>query len=239
MKTCACGCGREVKGRGVYFHGHRPQETVEDTRERLCECGCGQPLPQPKTRSGRYHRSRFIAGHHIHVQAVPPHTYVPEAGEVPSGLCECGCGQQTPIATYTCRKRRVFRGHPMPRLSGHGQQKRGPESPHFTGERRTAGYVYVYMPDHPQATRTGYVPQHRVVWEAANGRLLSRAEQVHHVNGVRDDNRPENLIALSRADHRRLHALGHEVAPKTRAKHAESTRRAWADGRMGPRKTAT
>jgi hypothetical protein len=37
------------------------------------------------------------------------------------------------------------------------------------------------------------VLQHRIVWEMHNGRKLQPFENIHHINGIRDDNRIENL----------------------------------------------
>jgi hypothetical protein len=71
------------------------------------------------------------------------------------------------------------------------------------------GYVYEYAPNHPDAASAkGYVLQHRLVMERKLGRPLAPGELVHHVNEVKDDNRPENLELHDRSTHMKHHKRG-------------------------------
>lgn len=62
------------------------------------------------------------------------------------------------------------------------------------------GYVRVYMPEHPRAVGK-YVLEHIVVWEQAHNRPLPRNYIIHHLNGIKDDNRPCNLVAMKAGEH--------------------------------------
>lgn len=77
--------------------------------------------------------------------------------------------------------------------------RRGPNCPTWIGGRQICdGYVRVWIADDSpfasmRHSRGGYVLEHRLVMAQTLGRSLFPSERVHHKNGQKQDNRPENL----------------------------------------------
>lgn len=77
------------------------------------------------------------------------------------------------------------------------EMPKGQQSHRWRGGRIVIdGYVYI-------GTGKKRRGEHRIVMEKIIGRNLSTNEHVHHLNGVRHDNRPENLCVMSKAEHHR------------------------------------
>lgn len=109
-------------------------------------------------------------------------------------VCECGCGQATGVSKQTYTRYGLVKGQPLRFLPHH--HLRGSAHPKWNNGYITAkaGYLLVYIPDHHRSDKNGYVMEHVVIAENAVRRPLKRPIVVHHVNGERSDNRPENLV---------------------------------------------
>lgn len=119
-------------------------------------------------------------------------------------LCQCGCGEPAPIAAYTHWRWGWIAGQPIKFI--HGHNARGKLHHAWKGGRGQAsgGYIRMLAHGHPRANVNGCVLEHILVAEAAIGHQLPPDAQVHHVNGVRSDNRPSNLVICENAGYHQL-----------------------------------
>ncbi|KKL17152.1 hypothetical protein LCGC14_2488410 [marine sediment metagenome] len=90
-------------------------------------------------------------------------------------------------------------------ITKNGRNAKGKNNPNWKGGRLITkdGYIEIYKPEHPRANR-GYVLEHRLVMEKSLGRYLRKEESIHHINGIKDDNRLENLCLCNNGEHRKI-----------------------------------
>ena len=79
------------------------------------------------------------------------------------------------------------------------------------GRISSHGYVLVYVGEkHHLADVNGEAYEHRIVAEKVIGRSLGPGETVHHLDGIKSNNAPENIVVCPtirhhRANHRKRH----------------------------------
>ena len=98
------------------------------------------------------------------------------------------------------------------RMKGHISWNKGVKMPEIEGSNhpnwkggktKNKGYILIYTKNqkHPCSNNYGYVPEHRLVMEKYLGRYLKLNEKVHHRNGIKNDNRIENLELVVKTPH--------------------------------------
>lgn len=137
--------------------------------------------------------------------------------------CSCGCG------ITLQREQGTLRRFPRPFVQGH--QFRGALNVNWKGGKRCSnGYCLILNPTHPNADKKGYVREHVLVMSTVLQRKIEPFEVVHHINGITNDNRPENLAIMTRPAHAAHHHTG-LIKPNSlkalRGKTSEEMRHIW------------
>lgn len=145
-----------------------------------------------------------------HVQAAPSGSYTKKA------LCCVPDCRKRPVNRWMCSTHAQQRAAGI--IDAAGARLRDPlpsGRPRKQTRWKHQGYVLTYADDHPNARKDGSIFEHRLVMSQHLGRPLEEWEIVHHRNGVRDDNRLENLELMDgRAKSSKPHPPSHSKTPE-------------------------
>jgi len=102
------------------------------------------------------------------------------------------------LRCYQCAPKHLYSGHEIIR-----------------SRRLLNGYVLIGLnkdsPYYQMRNKLGYVLEHRFIMAKHLGRCLESWEIVHHINGIKTDNRIENLLLANPIEHESVTILQNEV----------------------------
>lgn len=220
---CKCGCGHLTpirkfqrgifkKGEPVYFlTGHH-----QKTQKKLCSIeGCRYVVRARGLCNGHYLRKwkkgtlfderpiikgrQDLTGNVYNRWTVLGLSHINKSG-TSMWKCLCTCGNERNVrSSALIHNKTISCGCYVKELR---KSAIGEKSTNWKGGRREQnGYILLKKNGHPNSDNAGYIAEHRFVMSEYMGRKLEDYELVHHKNGIRNDNRLENLELLTYANH--------------------------------------
>lgn len=107
-------------------------------------------------------------------------------------ICKCDCGKEHQVRSASLisgKTRSCGCLYSDEKYKRYGKRSNGWKG----GRHKTGGYIKILMRNHPNCPKYNYMYEHVFVMSEHLGRPLTKNESVHHLNGIKDDNRIENL----------------------------------------------
>lgn len=125
---------------------------------------------------------------------------------------------KTFLAIYKKAYSLGFRKSPSVEFINRSNAHGGSKSPNWNGgvSISSKGYRLIKNPEHHRADSRGYVLEHILIFEKECGIIIPNNCCVHHINGIKNDNRIENLCMMTHSAHTILHHTGAKRSEKTK-----------------------
>lgn len=116
------------------------------------------------------------------------------------GKCACGCYEDIPVYDFANKKFRTYKL---------GHHHKDPTKKNWKGGKRihNKGYIEIYT----GKSKRKYEFEHRLVYEEYHKCCLLPYTDIHHINGIKIDNRIENLQPMYDNDHLSFHKKFNEI----------------------------
>lgn len=124
-------------------------------------------------------------------------------------LCEL-LPNKTALAIYKKAYKMGFRKTKEITFLNRSIANKGEKCNFWKGGKTTTskGYRLVKMPEHHRADNKGYVLEHILIFEKETGIKVPENCCIHHLNGIKNDNRIENLCMMIHSAHTVFHHTG-------------------------------
>jgi hypothetical protein len=198
---CLCGCGQptplanRTRNDGTLTVKGKPVAYIKGHQRRVWKCiDCGKPVDHGSQRCVPCHLSHKREG----MDMTPPN---------PSGLCLCGCGQKTAIATYSDRETGAVIGEHLRFVTGHNVRGEAyleiMARPEYIVNTDTGCWEWQrHISD--EYGRIGHRKAHQVFYRRFRG-PIPRNRVLHHVCENKRCVNPDHLLPVTRSEHARLH----------------------------------
>jgi hypothetical protein len=175
--------------------------------KRKCACGCGGETKRIK--KGKF--NKFISGHNSKAGG-NPFIGKKHSEETKQKIREKAIGRIVSIETREKISKagigRIVSDKTREKI---GEHRRLSDHPLWKG-----GVMHAYGRIFIRIGPKKYKARSRIVIEQSIGRELLSHEIVHHINGIPDDDRIENLMVTIRASHVRIHHTGAKRSEETK-----------------------